>query len=83
MVPLAAHAEMPKVRRDPLDILGVQDDTRLAHLVPIRHGRLTPTPFTFYRGGAALMASDLINEADHGQHAAAIRSGRIDALSDI
>ncbi len=50
---------MPRVRQDPLDILAVQDDSRIAELVPIRHGRLAATPFTFYRGGAAIMASDL------------------------
>ena len=32
---------------------------RLAQLVPIRYGRMLQTPFTFYRGSAALMAADL------------------------
>ena len=59
VVPLAAHADMPRVRQDPLDIIAEQDSSRIAELVPIRHGRLAATPFTFYRGGAAIMASDL------------------------
>ncbi|MFO1061178.1 MAG: DUF2252 domain-containing protein [Dongiaceae bacterium] len=32
---------------------------RQEHLVPIRHGRMLQSPFAFYRGTAALMASDL------------------------
>ena len=33
--------------------------TRVPELVPIRHGRMLVSPFTFYRGAAYLMASDL------------------------
>ena len=46
-------------RPDPVSILVEQDATRLQELVPIRHGRMRVTPFTFYRGAAAVMASDL------------------------
>ncbi len=60
-IPLEAHAEVPapSERRDPLEILTGQDAARQADLVPIRHGRMTATPFTFYRGAASIMASDL------------------------
>jgi uncharacterized protein (DUF2252 family) len=58
-VPLAAHADMPRRRRDPLGLLAEQDEDRIRALVPIRHGRLAATPFNFYRGGAAIMGSDL------------------------
>jgi uncharacterized protein (DUF2252 family) len=60
-VPLEAHAALPALesRRDPVEILTGQDEFRLQHLVPIRHGRMSATPFTFYRGAAAVMASDL------------------------
>jgi uncharacterized protein (DUF2252 family) len=54
---------MPDVgaRRDPIDILTEQDEVRQQHLVPIRHGRMSVSPFTFYRGSAAVQAADLSN----------------------
>ncbi|MBX7160465.1 MAG: DUF2252 domain-containing protein [Acidimicrobiia bacterium] len=57
----SAHAELtvPAADRDPLAILAHQDETRLSDLVPIRYGRMVPTPFTFLRGAAAVMAHDL------------------------
>ncbi len=60
-VPLESHAEVPDAadRGDTVGILTTQDEQRLAELVPIRHGRMSATPFTFYRGGAAIMAADL------------------------
>jgi len=64
-VPLAAHAEWPAPpdRRDPVGILEAQNATRVAELVPIRHGRMIVSPFTFYRGSAAIMAGDLSRTA--------------------
>src|SRR3954463_14546370 len=59
-VPLEAHAEWASDgRADPVGILEEQNATRVPELVPIRHGRMIVSPFTFYRGGAAIMASDL------------------------
>ncbi|HYI36891.1 MAG TPA: DUF2252 domain-containing protein [Thermoleophilaceae bacterium] len=60
-VPLDAHGEWapPDDRPDPVGILEAQDATRVPELVPIRHGRMIVSPFTFYRGSAAIMASDL------------------------
>ncbi len=54
---------MPDIesRRDPVDILTEQDEARLQGLVPIRHGRMGVSPFTFYRGSAAVQAADLSN----------------------
>ena len=46
-------------RPDPVELLIEQNATREADLVPVRHGRMTVSPFTFYRGAAKLMASDL------------------------
>ncbi|MCX4980736.1 DUF2252 domain-containing protein [Streptomyces sp. NBC_00572] len=46
-------------RPDPLTILEAQSSTRVPELVPIRYGRMTESPFRFYRGAAAIMASDL------------------------
>jgi uncharacterized protein (DUF2252 family) len=59
--PRRAHAswEAFSERRDPVTILDEQDATRWKELVPIRHGRMLASPFAFFRGGAAIMASDL------------------------
>ena len=46
-------------RPNPVDTLARQDKTRVPQLVPIRHGRMLASAFTFYRGGAAIMAADL------------------------
>ncbi|HTZ45014.1 MAG TPA: DUF2252 domain-containing protein [Jatrophihabitans sp.] len=46
-------------RRDPVAILQGQEVSRVPELVPIRHGRMLVSPFTFYRGAAAVMAADL------------------------
>ncbi|MFK8023340.1 MAG: DUF2252 domain-containing protein [Ilumatobacter sp.] len=63
-VPLESHAEIDTTARpDPVDLLIAQDEDRLQALVPIRHARMRVTPFTFYRGGAAIMASDLSRTA--------------------
>ncbi|MBW4936018.1 DUF2252 domain-containing protein [Marinobacter sp. F4206] len=61
VVPLEDHAEVEgiKHRPDPIAILIGQDQMRVQQLVPIRHGRMRVSPFAFYRGAAAIMASDL------------------------
>ena len=46
-------------RSDPVALLQAQDATRDPDLVPIRHGRMMASPFTFYRGAAKIMAVDL------------------------
>ena len=46
-------------RPDPVDLLEQQNTTREPDLVPVRHGRMMASPFTFYRGAAAIMAADL------------------------
>jgi uncharacterized protein (DUF2252 family) len=60
-VPLEAHGEWaaPHSRPDPVGIIEKQNASRVPELVPIRHGRMIVSPFTFYRGTAAIMASDL------------------------
>lgn len=60
-VPLEAHAEAAAGtgRADPLGILAEQEKTRLPDLIRLRYGRMSRTPFTFLRGAAAIMASDL------------------------
>ncbi len=46
-------------RPDPVALLQEQAASRVPELVPIRYGRMLVSPFTFYRGGAAIMAADL------------------------
>ncbi len=60
-VPRQSHAgwEPPANRRDPIEILKESNQDRMAELVPIRYGRMLPSPFTFLRGSAGLMAADL------------------------
>jgi uncharacterized protein (DUF2252 family) len=60
-VPRQAHGEWkrPSERENPLDILRDSDVGRQPHLLPIRYGRMLQSPFTFYRGAAAVMAADL------------------------
>ncbi len=52
--------------RDPLGILAEQNRTRVQDLVPLRTERMSASPFTFYRGTAALMAADLARDAGSG-----------------
>jgi uncharacterized protein (DUF2252 family) len=57
--PRSGHAELSAASRDPLAILGAQDESRVPELVPIRYGRMLASPFAFFRGSAAVMAADL------------------------
>jgi uncharacterized protein (DUF2252 family) len=58
-LPRSGHAELSPASRDPLAILGGQDESRVPELVPIRYGRMLASPFAFFRGAAAVMAADL------------------------
>ena len=49
----------PADERDPVGLLEEQDVTREPDLVPVRHGRMMASAFTFYRGAAKIMAADL------------------------
>ena len=60
VMPLADHREINRgARADPVDQLESQAAQRVPQLVPIRYGRMLATPFTFFRGGALIMAADL------------------------
>ena len=69
-IPRSAHAawEPTAQRRSPVDLLEEQAQTRVPELVPIRYGRMLVSPFTFYRGGAYLMAADLAGMPRTGLH---------------
>ncbi len=68
LVPRSSHAGWmpPHDRPDPVALLQSQDAVRVPELVPIRWGRMSVSPFTFYRGAALLMASDLSATPDSG-----------------
>ena len=53
-------------RPDPVDLLEEQGTSRVQELVPLRYGRMLVSPFTFYRGAAYLMASDLAGNPHSG-----------------
>ena len=59
--PRAAHGgwRPPKDRRDPIELLLESNEGRIPELIPIRFGRMSQSPFAFYRGAAAVMAADL------------------------
>ena len=56
----------PANRRDPIDILIEQGQSRLPDLLPERYARMKATPFTFLRGSAAVMAADLATTKSTG-----------------
>jgi uncharacterized protein (DUF2252 family) len=60
-VPRSSQAafEPSPSRPDPVSLLERQAQTRVPELVPIRYGRMLVSPFTFYRGAALIMATDL------------------------
>ena len=66
--PRASHAEWkpPHNRPDPVRVVLKTDEGRIPDLVPLRHGRMVLSPFTFYRGSAFAMAQDLAGTPSSG-----------------
>ncbi|HTC71401.1 MAG TPA: DUF2252 family protein, partial [Solirubrobacteraceae bacterium] len=66
--PRSAHGDWTPAsdRADPVALLAAQAATRVQELVPIRYGRMLVSPFTFYRGAAAIMAADLAHTPTSG-----------------
>lgn len=60
-IPREAHAEWvpPKNRPDPVKTVVASNKGRQKQLIPLRMGRMAASPFTFLRGSACVMASDL------------------------
>ncbi len=60
-VPRESHAAFDPApdRPDPIDLLEEQSAGRVPELIPVRYGRMMVSPFTYYRGAALPMASDL------------------------
>jgi uncharacterized protein (DUF2252 family) len=67
-VPRTEHAAwVPSANRvDPVTLVEADNEDRLPWLVPIRHGRMSPSAFTFYRGTAGIMAADLAGTPNTG-----------------
>ncbi len=61
VVPREDHAgiDLPWDRPDPVDLLESQARTRIPELVPVRYGRMLASPFSYFRGAALPMATDL------------------------
>jgi uncharacterized protein (DUF2252 family) len=69
--PASSHAGWAPAadRADPVALLEEQNVTREPDLVPVRHGRMMVSPFTFYRGAAKVMAADLADTPTAGLNA--------------
>jgi uncharacterized protein (DUF2252 family) len=61
-----AQWDPPADRADPVALLLEQAERRIPTLVPIRHGRMSVSPFSFYRGAAIVMAADLASQPSTG-----------------
>src|SRR5258708_38751612 len=57
----AAHEDLrPKQRNfDPIAVLLASAEGRLRHLLPLKYGRMSVSPFAFFRGAVSIMAADL------------------------
>jgi uncharacterized protein (DUF2252 family) len=65
--PRSTHSSWPTENRpDPIALLEEQARDRVPELVPIRYGRMMTSPFSFFRGSAAIMAADLAGSSDSG-----------------
>jgi uncharacterized protein (DUF2252 family) len=70
VVKRSALSRVPKDGRDPMGVLEAQNQDRVPDLLPLRRERMSASVFTFYRGTAAIMASDLAKEPDSGIYVA-------------
>src|SRR5512137_1095646 len=61
-----AEWKPPAKRADPIDLLIENSRGRIEDLIPIRYGRMMANPFAFYRGAAAIIASDLSHTSSTG-----------------
>jgi uncharacterized protein (DUF2252 family) len=66
--PREAHAiwKAPKGRPNPVETVLAAEKGRVSELLPLRHGRMVRSPFTFYRGSALAMADDLASTPNTG-----------------
>ena len=73
--PRQGHAvwQPPDNRPDPLSLVEESNRGRIPELIPVRHGRMLQSPFTFYRGAALNMAADLAGTPSTGLARAGLR----------
>ena len=66
--PRESHAvwKPPARRSDPIDMVLAAEKGRMPQLLPLRHGRMVRSAFTFYRGSALPMAADLASTPTSG-----------------
>ena len=66
--PRESHADwkVPPNRRDPVELVLASEEGRVPELLPLRHGRMVRSAFTFYRGAALTMAADLASTPSTG-----------------
>ncbi|GJG96749.1 DUF2252 domain-containing protein [Cupriavidus pauculus] len=60
------HANIGDTKRDPIELLKANSAGRVEALVPLRYGRMSVSPFTFFRGSAVLQAHDLAGTVNTG-----------------
>ena len=76
--PLESHSESrPGRSRDPVGLLFGQAGSRVPELVPVRHGRMLVSPFTFYRGAVLPM-----DERDYAALQDALKSGKVESTTE-
>src|SRR6516164_2344000 len=83
--PRSLHAtwKAPADRPDPVSLVEASDKGRVPELIPIRHGRMLRSPFTFYRGGALNMAADLANTPVTGLRVQACGDAHLSNFGDF
>jgi uncharacterized protein (DUF2252 family) len=66
--PRSAHGEwkVPAKRRDAVEMVLASEEGRIPDLLPLRHGRMVQSAFTFYRGSALIQAADLFTTPSTG-----------------
>ena len=68
--PRESHAVWtpPKNRRDAVEMVLASEKGRIPELLPLRHGRMVQSAFTFYRGSALIQAADLSTTPSTGTY---------------
>jgi uncharacterized protein (DUF2252 family) len=55
----SSHRTVGELHRNPIELLKQSSEGRVEKLVPLRYGRMSVSPFTFFRGTAIIQAHDL------------------------
>ena len=62
----SSHRTVGELHRNPIELLKQSSEGRVEKLVPLRYGRMSVSPFTFFRGTAIIQAHDLSRVPDTG-----------------